>query len=105
MSKMKLRLFDMESNQKSSPLEKDESVDRVASVCIMKKVNEDNIDEDAWYVCNKVWKILEESPNFNDEERLNERLANIQVRKKCITITIKSQIITQTLLTLVNIFK
>lgn len=44
-----------------------------------KKQNVDNIDDESWIVCNKIWKSLETSVNDNDENELNERLAKIQV--------------------------
>lgn len=43
------------------------------------RVNADNIDENAWLVCNKVWMLLENPTNDNDDNQLNERLTNIQV--------------------------
>lgn len=43
------------------------------------RVNADNIDENAWLVCNKVWTLLENPTNENDDNRLNERLTDIQV--------------------------
>lgn len=46
----------------------------------VKKVIASDIDEGAWYVCNKVWELLE-IPTVSDELPLKERLADIQVRK------------------------
>lgn len=45
----------------------------------VQKVMADNIDEGAWYVCNKVWELLE-TPIVNDELPLKERLADVQVK-------------------------
>lgn len=47
----------------------------------VQKVKANNIDEGAWYVCNKVWELLE-VPIVHDELPLKERLADIQVTKK-----------------------
>lgn len=47
----------------------------------VQKVIESNIDEGAWYVCNKVWELLGK-PIVDDELPLKERLADIQVKKK-----------------------
>lgn len=46
----------------------------------MKKVNPNNIDENAFYVCDKVWRLLEHPVNNNDETHLEERLTDIQVK-------------------------
>lgn len=43
------------------------------------RVNADNIDENAWMVCNKVWTLLENPTNDNDDNQLNKRLTDIQV--------------------------
>lgn len=43
------------------------------------RANADNIDENAWLVCNKVWTLLESPTNDNDDNQLNERLTDIQV--------------------------
>lgn len=39
-----------------------------------------DIDEGAWFVCNKAWDLLESPVNEANELQLNERLADIQVR-------------------------
>lgn len=46
----------------------------------VQKVMASNIDEGAWYVCNKAWELLEK-PIVNDELPLKERLADVQVMK------------------------
>lgn len=46
----------------------------------VQKVIASNIDEGAWYVCNKVWELLEK-PIVDDELPLKERLADIQVEE------------------------
>lgn len=38
-----------------------------------------DIDEGAWFVCNKAWDLLESPVNESNELLLNERLADIQV--------------------------
>lgn len=53
----------------------------------VQKVMASNIDEGAWYVCNKVWELLE-NPIVNDELPLKERLADVQVTKEKISILI-----------------
>lgn len=45
----------------------------------VQKVIASNIDEGAWYVCNKAWELLEK-PVVSDELALKERLADIQVK-------------------------
>lgn len=47
----------------------------------LRKANANNIDENAWHICNKVWTLLESPVNDNDETLLNERLTEIQVKK------------------------
>lgn len=53
------------------------SIDGKAEV---QKVIASDIDEGAWYVCNKAWELLEK-PTVSDELPLKERLADIQVGK------------------------
>lgn len=46
-----------------------------------KKTNINNIDEDAWFVCKKVWDLIETPVQpQTDGMQLHERLAIIQVR-------------------------
>lgn len=65
----------IKESQQMSPMLK--SPDGKAEV---QKVMASNIDEGAWYVCNKVWELLEK-PIVNDELPLKERLADVQVIK------------------------
>lgn len=44
-----------------------------------RRVNANHIDEGAWAVCDKVWRLLEQPIIDNNETLLNERLADIQV--------------------------
>lgn len=45
-----------------------------------KTSNVNNIDEDAWQLCSKVWELIEGSLEEDDDGiYLHERLANIQV--------------------------
>lgn len=66
----------MELNQN---LAKYESSDKESKSIDVQKVIANDIDEGAWYVCNKVWKLLESPVNGGNELHLSERLADIQV--------------------------
>lgn len=45
----------------------------------VQKVIANNIDEGAWFVCNKVWQLLENPVDESNELAIKERLADIQV--------------------------
>lgn len=66
----------MEYNQK---LAKHENADKENKSIDVHKVIADDIDEGAWYVCNKVWNLLDCPVNESNDLSLNERLADIQV--------------------------
>ncbi|XP_055309630.1 dystrophin, isoforms A/C/F/G/H-like, partial [Sitodiplosis mosellana] len=55
-----------------------ESLDKEIKLNEVSKVPANNIDEDAWYVCNKVWKLLQSSVNGSNEIHLKQRLADIK---------------------------
>lgn len=63
-----------ELGQKSSRHENSEKDDKSFRA---QKAND--IDEGAWFVCNKVWDLIENPVNESNELHLNERLADIQV--------------------------
>lgn len=66
----------MENSQKFS---KHENADKENKSIDVQKVIADDIDEGAWYVCNKVWNLLDCPVNESNDLSLNERLADIQV--------------------------
>lgn len=43
------------------------------------KMLANNIDEGAWFVCNKVWQLLEHPIDESNDFAQRERLADIQV--------------------------
>lgn len=43
------------------------------------KVFVNDMDENAWYVCSKVWELLESYIDERNEFQLNQRIADIQV--------------------------
>lgn len=43
------------------------------------KVFANNIDEGAWFVCNKVWQLIENPLDESNNLALRERLADLQV--------------------------
>lgn len=74
-----------ESPQKSSidsnqNLAKYENLDKESKSIDIQRVIADDIDEGAWYVCSKVWKLLESPVIETNELQLNERVADIQVK-------------------------
>lgn len=66
----------LEGNVRRSP---SQSKDTEKLGIAMSRVNADNIDENAWLVCNKIWMLLENPTNDNDDNQMNERLTDIQV--------------------------
>lgn len=76
--------FSIESQQKGSmeynqKMAKHENADKENKSIDVYKVIADDIDEGAWYVCNKVWNLLDCPINESNDLSLNERLADIQV--------------------------
>lgn len=59
--------------------QKHESPEKDGKTFAVRKAIADNIDEGAWFVCSKVWDLVENPPNESNELLLNERLAEIQV--------------------------
>lgn len=68
------RRHSKEIGQKSAQHENSHKNDKSFRI---QKAND--IDEGAWFVCNKAWDLLESPVNESNELHLNERLADIQV--------------------------
>lgn len=70
------RKISNELTQKSSKHEASDQDDQSSEV---HKVIANNIDEGAWFVCDKVWQLIENPVDDINELQLKERLADIQV--------------------------
>lgn len=69
----------MEPSENLKVLAKFEGSDKESKSIDVQKLIANDIDEGAWYVCNKVWNLLESPVSESNELHLNERLADIQV--------------------------